>query len=310
MKSRRIRFLLSGSILVVLVGILIPVLGTGWKVFRAIHPARVQEAPGELLSAVLPIEEVTFLSTDGVSLSGWLMRGREGRPAVILCHDLGGDRNSVIYLAAPLLEAGFTVLAFDFRGHGASGGTGTGLGVEERFDVQGAIRFLSEPAADRPPVREIGVYGIGMGAHAAVLAVENPRFVRALVLEALYPDPAFRLDRELFGDWNTGKELLGPIGRFWYSILARAPIGAYTARERLPHLTGIDILLIAPAGDSRLAKRMQAMFETIPEQVDQDGNLVTLPSMEAGTLFGQNLEVHRAGIVSYLTQRLPAGFAL
>ena len=40
-------------------------------------------------------------------------------------------------------ELGYSVLTFDLRGHGESGEAPLGLGVREKEDVYGAIKFLS-----------------------------------------------------------------------------------------------------------------------------------------------------------------------
>jgi hypothetical protein len=98
--------------------------------------------------------------------------------------------------------------------------------------------------------------------------------------------------------------LLGPLARTSFSMLQKTEIGEFHATDRLPLLTGVDILLVAPAGDSRLASEVQAMYETIPEQVDQDGNLVTLPSMAAGTMSADKMKVFEGGVVSFFVTRM------
>ena len=90
----------------------------------------------------------------------------------------------MLTLGIALQKGGFTVLAFDFRGHGASGGTGSTLGLDEKRDVIGALDYL---AASGVEARRIGVYGVGMGAHAAVLAAADRPSASVLVLSGLYP---------------------------------------------------------------------------------------------------------------------------
>lgn len=67
---------------------------------------------------------VSFKSADGVELQGTLYKSAKGpaSPSVILLHSIFADPNKGDWdgLALSLAEKGFTVLRFDFRGHGKS----------------------------------------------------------------------------------------------------------------------------------------------------------------------------------------------
>ena len=75
-------------------------------------------------------DQVTF-TAEGVELDGWhftgvgsTFDGPHGRPVVVMAHGLGGTKDSGLEpFATGLAEAGLDVLAFDYRGFGASGGT-------------------------------------------------------------------------------------------------------------------------------------------------------------------------------------------
>src|SRR5213594_1886279 len=62
--------------------------------YRHAHPPRIasQETPESLFTKY---EDASFTSSDGVPLSGWWIAGREGLPALILCHDRGASRSSL-----------------------------------------------------------------------------------------------------------------------------------------------------------------------------------------------------------------------
>jgi len=74
--------------------------------------------------AKIDTKAVTFNSADGVELQGTLYKSAKGpaSPCVILLHSLFTDPNKGDWdgLALTLAEKGFTVLRFDFRGHGKS----------------------------------------------------------------------------------------------------------------------------------------------------------------------------------------------
>lgn len=67
-------------------------------------------------------EEVHFSTVDGVELTGHFHAGKAQGPTVLLLHALGEDRHSKGWFDLPkeLKKKGFSVLSFDFRGHGDS----------------------------------------------------------------------------------------------------------------------------------------------------------------------------------------------
>lgn len=131
--------------------------------------------------------DVEFEARDGLALSGWLLNGGEAT-AIVMTH-FGYRANRFGYqiqhqprlsrpykheiefvrVAKHLVDAGHTVLMYDMRNHGVSAknsnGCGTG-GVEERFDILGAIEF----AASLEGVERIGLLSYCMGANATFFA--------------------------------------------------------------------------------------------------------------------------------------------
>lgn len=126
----------------------------------------------------LAFEDVTFESADGLRLSGWYLGGGDGRLSVACGHGLFRSRREVLARAAFFREQGFDTLVFDFRHHGESEGERVTLGYQERLDFLGAVRYLRE----RHPDREVVLYGVSMGAAAALLAAaEEPEVAAAVV---------------------------------------------------------------------------------------------------------------------------------
>ena len=81
-----------------------------------------------------------------------------------------------------LARAGYSVLLFDFQGHGESLGRQITFGFLESRDATAAVNFVRE----KFPGEKIGVIGVSLGAAAALLA-EPPLPVSALVLESSFP---------------------------------------------------------------------------------------------------------------------------
>ena len=112
------------------------------------------------LSAAEP-DAVTLKAADGVSLAAHLYRG--GPHAIVLAHGGVFDKESWSGLAASLLDADLTALAFDFRGYGG-GEPEYGL-RGKRKDVLAAIEYLNQQGYE-----QISVVGGSMGAQFSMAA--------------------------------------------------------------------------------------------------------------------------------------------
>ncbi len=137
-------------------------------------------------------ERHEFPSRDGTSLVGEfidLPAGVPCRGTVIFAHEYRGDRRGAERYTAGLPEMGFRVFTFDFRGHGASSGTGTyqpshWVTDREVDDLLGAVAYVEATAGEMN--HPIGVAGVSRGACAAAIASLSTRNIRALVVDGLF----------------------------------------------------------------------------------------------------------------------------
>jgi hypothetical protein len=113
-----------------------------------------------------------FPSADGLSLEGRLTAGIGDR-GVVLCHPhplYGGSMLTPVILTveAAFHAAGFTTLAFNFRGVGASEGS-HGEGRAEVADVAGALARLRTALGGAPRLIVVAGYSFGslVGGRAA-----------------------------------------------------------------------------------------------------------------------------------------------
>ena len=150
-----------------------------WYSRRWIAPPRVLfDAPQEE-----HVEAAAFATADGVPLVGWLLRGRPDRPALVLCHGYQRSMEEPFSLAVELRDRGFSVLLFDFRGCGRSGGRFTTIGDFEPQDVLAAVAWLRGRLGPTVP---IGVHGISMGGAIAISAVALCPEVAAVVTDSAF----------------------------------------------------------------------------------------------------------------------------
>lgn len=96
----------------------------------------------------------TRYTPDGAAPAG-------GWPGVMVLHGLAGTRGAVDPIASAFAAAGYAVLAYDARGHGASGGEITLAGPREVAD----LRALRAAFGARPDVHDtkVGAWGISYG---------------------------------------------------------------------------------------------------------------------------------------------------
>jgi pimeloyl-ACP methyl ester carboxylesterase len=166
----------------------------------------------------LEASNITFASGSGPLIHGWLSPGKPGHGAVILLHGLRGDRREMLSRAEFLRARGYSVLLFDFQGHGESRGSLITFGDLESRDVTAAIQYLHH----KLPNEQVGVIGVSLGAAAFVLAEERPA-VAAVVLEQMYPT----IQQAVAG---RARRYLGPVA----PVLAPLLMVQVQARLKIP----------------------------------------------------------------------------
>ena len=299
-------FLSSGPVRFLLFFLVVIVLFAGgayFLLYSVTHPPRdrTQLDPADLL---LRTEEVTFHASDGVVLSGWLVKGAPRTPIILLCHDLGGSRSALLGSAVSLNRAGYPLLVFDFRGHGLSMGSGGYLGVDEKKDVLGAIEFLatrSDLNADR-----IGLWGIGMGAYAGTLAALESRQIRALVLDSLYPGVSAQLDRLVRAKIPPVLHFIMPAMHLLYKpYLALRPAGSTSLLASLGSLAGRNILLIAASDPPARYEEEKALYAALPEGPEGGKNLLELKASGVTGLYAEDKKTYDQAIVRFFAANLP-----
>jgi pimeloyl-ACP methyl ester carboxylesterase len=114
--------------------------------------------------SIRPFEAVT---ADGVRLRG--DRLGKGDVALVFCHGfLGWRRKARLVRFQESLARWFRVYAFDFRGHGESGGQ-SAFGAMEHLDVDAVVGLAREDGARKVVTLGGSMGGIAVLRHAAIL---------------------------------------------------------------------------------------------------------------------------------------------
>jgi dipeptidyl aminopeptidase/acylaminoacyl peptidase len=152
---------------------------------RGIHPSLTDDLPllEDYPNLEATLQEVSFQSSDGTQLAGWFIPGESTR-TVILLHGFSDIRDKMLPHANFLHEAGYSVLLFDFRSKGESGGDAVTMGYHERGDVRGAVEYLKgRPDSDG---ENLGVLGVSMGAATAIMTAAETTELKAVVSESSF----------------------------------------------------------------------------------------------------------------------------
>ena len=124
----------------------------------------------------------------GLAYALWMPAEPMARPrGVVILHGAGSSKESHFDFARALLPIGCAAIAFDMRGHGASGGFLDGRAIEDVVTIADALRdALGDRAAP------IGLRGASMGGFLSIVAAA-PAGASAVV--AICPAPAAALAR-------------------------------------------------------------------------------------------------------------------
>lgn len=148
-------------------------------------------------SVGLKYEDVIIKSDgDNLNIAAWYIPSDENRRVILLVHGRNANRTAMFdegtsgeghlpEFALALHNAGFSVMAIDVRGHGASDPSVWTFGLKERNDVQGAVNWLADKGY-QPGT--IGIFSLSLGAAASVGVASKDSRVGAMVTDSLFAD--------------------------------------------------------------------------------------------------------------------------
>jgi fermentation-respiration switch protein FrsA (DUF1100 family) len=173
------------------------------QAYNYVHPRRLAPPSGDLLrqNGIL-YQEIELLTSDGIRLAAWYTPPQNGA-LILVAHGYGDRRSEDFY--SLFAEHGYGVLAWDFRGHGASGGELVTLGYNEVLDVEAVLMY----ALSQPGVEHVGGWGGSMGAVTMIRATAQYPEIEALVADS----PFATLEDEL--DLRVPYPLLNPLIRIF-----------------------------------------------------------------------------------------------
>lgn len=231
--------------------ILVVLPGAGWYfTSQIIHPAKGPcdkkhfiycGTPEEL---GLKYEDISFTASDGVPLKGWYIPGTR-KEAVIMVHGHGADRHEGLRWVRGLHRYGMSVLLFDLRNHGTSGGDVTTMGFLEKRDVSGAATWLKAIKN----IEQIGVFGVSMGASSGILAMAEDKNIKAGVFEAGFSSLRKELNDIARRDYGLPSVPLINIVSLFFKLRTGISLDAVAPAKAIAKISPRSLLVIHCPGD-------------------------------------------------------------
>lgn len=193
-------------------------------------------------SAVLSYspQDVYMKSADGLTLHGWFFQAREARGTILVCHGNVENMSTHAKLDLWLIDAGYNIFIFDYRGYGRSEGAPDVLGVH--LDAEAALETLlfRLPHDSR---HRIFIFGKSLGAAVAVYTVSRSPYknrLKALILDS--PFSSYRaIAREKIAESIVGWPFQYPL-----SYLVNDD---YSPIKYIQNVAPVPVVIIHGAGD-------------------------------------------------------------
>jgi len=283
------------GILIFVFFIFVVPFGFSYLITHASSRPSDREITPAAISSDLAFREVAFNSQDGTALSGWYFSRDEAPAAIIYCHGMFRSRLELLDRAEKFWQEGYAGLLLDFRRHGKSGGELTGMGYLERLDIIGAVHYLTDSLQIKSP---IVVYGVSMGAAAALLAAAEEPKISGLIIDSSF----LSFDHTIV---HHAKNLMG-LPKFpivdELILFTRWRIGFgsedFDLRRAVQKIGDRPILFIAGGADTRMPPEVaQELYEASPSTRK---NILIIPKATHGAAFRTDPETYTKAILRCL----------
>ena len=258
----------------------------------------------------IKVTDETWTNRDGRSARGWLLKGAEGAPAVVLLHRYGGDRSWLFNLGVKINETtNFTILLPDLRGHGENPPIKwTALGGREGDDLLDALQYLRGLKSDNQKTlvaERFGIYGVELGAYSALKAARGNDQIKVLVLDSVVKSPNDLLNTAIANCVRVENSLIQYFSRTamrlylmgGYDNTATCDLARSIQDQRLLLLSGADAGTLRDATTS-----LQSCFP-VPANVETRSDL-PLSGYSLPSATGEQGEAYDRVVIEYFDRNL------
>jgi pimeloyl-ACP methyl ester carboxylesterase len=258
----------------------------------------------------LKVTDETWQNRDNTPSRGWLLRGAEGAPAVVLLHHYGADRSWLFNLGVKINEAtNFTILWPDLRGHGLVPPVqSTSFGTFEGDDVLAALDFLRGQKSDdgnKLVGSQVGLFGVELGGYAALRAAAKDNSVTVLTLDSVPRNSDELVQATVKGDLGMKLPMLPALSSLATRVYFLGRYENIPACEIAASLSTRSVLLLSgtDAGELRGSTTDLARCFKNPASVEVKTDL-PLTAFNLPSATGQDGERYDRQIIEFLDKNL------
>lgn len=241
-------------------------------------------------------EDVTLISPDGAELAAWYLPS-ENQAAVLLLHGYGSSRGSLSKHILALSEAGFGVLVYDLRGHGASGGEFRSLGWQDVIDVPPALAYLeSRPDVDAD---RIGIYGFSVGGQIALISAGELPQISAIFVD----DPGLTDVSDMPTPLTFNDRLMQTVFKldYWVMQLLIDVEKPPSVSEVVPQIAPRPLYIIASSAPDTLTNRLSHDYYDL---AGEPKTIWDIPEAEHSGTWNARPEEYFQNLVDFFSQSL------
>ena len=284
-------------------------------VYCVSHPTKAPyvvtpESFSRISGRALKVTDETWSNLDGHRARGWLLRGAEGAPAVVLLHRYGGDRSWLFNLGVKINEAtNFTILWPDLRGHGETPLIKwSSLGGREGDDLLASLNYLRTLKSENQKTlvaESFGVYGVELGAYSALKAANSDARIKVLVLDSIASSPDELFNRAVANCVRVDSDFVQYFSRVAMKLYL---LGAYDNANACDFAASVRdqrVLLLsgAEAGSLRDATTSLQSCFPVPTNVETRTDL-PLSGFSLPSATGEQGEAYDRVVIEYFARNL------
>jgi uncharacterized protein len=264
----------------------------------------------------LKFQTIQFHSRDGVLIRGWYIpadgpsgglgilpksghggEAHASRGTIFYCHGQNRTRIEMLPDAVFAHGLGYGGVLFDFRNQGQSDRAIMTVGYNERLDVLGAVDFAEHQLhAPHPYV----VWGVSMGAAAALLAASESKEVDAVISDSSFlsfEDTAYHHWRLFFSHIPSFPMVYEVL--HWVAWRGNFHLDDFDVRKAVERINPRPILFVAVAGDRRMPPSIAQALDGLASSPDK--MLVVLSGTRHGEGFNSATVQYEDAVKRFLT---------
>jgi hypothetical protein len=240
---------------------------------------------------LVPFEDVSLNTDDGITLRGWYIPSPKATDkAIIVCHGYPMDKGNVLSFC-PMFYDNYNILMFDFRGLGQSGGGFTSIGLNETKDLEAAVNYLKGRG-----VKRIGALGFSMG--GAVIIMANNPDIRAAVSDSAFTELSEMVE-VVYGNFGPFRHIFTYFTKIISKLVFRLDILKVSPMTAVKNFKA-PLFLIHGQEDSQI----DASGAKLLHQASPNSELWIVPSAEHGETHSLYPDKYKEKVLSFFEKNM------